>query len=56
LITGEKIIVRETTDEVLDRVIAFRRAILAGLVAAFRDPVPLSAIVPSAPVEDSGTT
>jgi len=30
LVTGEKIIVRESTDQVLDLVIAFRRAILAG--------------------------
>ena len=31
LVTGEKIIVRESTGQVLDLVIAFRRAILAGL-------------------------
>lgn len=31
LVTGEKIIVRETTEQILDRVIAFRRAVLAGL-------------------------
>jgi len=31
LVTGEKIIVRETIEQVLDLVIAFRRAILAGL-------------------------
>ena len=31
LVTGEKIIVRETTEQVLERVISFRRAILAGL-------------------------
>ncbi|HEY1469138.1 MAG TPA: flagellar FlbD family protein [Candidatus Acidoferrum sp.] len=29
LVTGEKIIVRETTEQVLERVVAFRRAILA---------------------------
>lgn len=34
LVTGEKIIVRETADQVLDRVIAFRRAVLAGLTPA----------------------
>ena len=33
LVTGEKIIVRETTEQVLERVIGFRRAILAGLSA-----------------------
>jgi len=31
LVTGEKIIVRETTEQVLERVVAFRRAVLAGL-------------------------
>jgi flagellar protein FlbD len=31
LVTGEKIIVRETPDQVLERVIAFRREILVGL-------------------------
>jgi len=34
LVTGEKIIVRETTEQILERVIAFRRAILAGLASA----------------------
>ena len=32
LVTGEKIIVRETTEQVLERVVEFRRAILSGLV------------------------
>lgn len=31
LVTGEKIIVRETTEQILERVVAFRRAILTGL-------------------------
>jgi len=31
LVTGEKIIVRETAEQVLQAVIAFRRAILSGL-------------------------
>jgi flagellar protein FlbD len=30
LITGEKIVVRESTDEVLARVVGFRRSILSG--------------------------
>ncbi|HTP69362.1 MAG TPA: flagellar FlbD family protein [Dongiaceae bacterium] len=38
LVTGEKIIVRETTDQVLERVIAFRRAILAGLAPNLGGP------------------
>jgi flagellar protein FlbD len=33
LLTGEKIIVRETADQVVERVIAFRRAVLSGLPA-----------------------
>ena len=32
LLTGEKIIVRESAEQVVERVIAFRRAILSGLV------------------------
>lgn len=38
LTTGEKIVVRESTDDVLRKVIAFRRAVLAGLLPAGTDP------------------
>ena len=38
LITGEKIIVRETAEQVLERVVEFRRAILAGLSAYVNEP------------------
>ena len=38
LTTGEKIVVRESTDDVLRRIIAFRRAVLAGLLAVGTDP------------------
>jgi flagellar protein FlbD len=31
LVTGEKIVVRETTEDVLSKIIAFRQSILAGL-------------------------
>ncbi len=31
LINGEKVIVRETSDEVIRRIVEFRRAVLAGL-------------------------
>jgi flagellar protein FlbD len=34
LITGEKIVVRERVEEVIDRVIAFRRSVLAGMPLA----------------------
>ena len=37
LVTGEKIIVRETSEQILDRVIAFRRAVLAGLTPPATD-------------------
>jgi len=33
LVTGEKVVVRETSDEVLDKIIGFRRSILSGLAA-----------------------
>ena len=33
LTTGQKILVRETADEVIERVVGFRRAVLAGLSA-----------------------
>ena len=39
LVTGEKIIVLETTEQVLERVVAFRRAILAGLVPTGREEI-----------------
>lgn len=37
LVTGEKIIVRETTQQILELVIAFRRAVLAGLTPPITD-------------------
>jgi flagellar protein FlbD len=53
LITGEKIIVRETIDQLLERVIAFRRAILSGLSTNLTDP--LRPAVPPSP-EGPGST
>ncbi len=38
LTNGEKIIVRENTEQVLERIIAFRRAVLAGMPAVGHDP------------------
>ena len=38
LTTGEKIVVLEGTDDVLRRVIAFRRAVLAGLLPVGTEP------------------
>jgi len=54
LVTGEKIIVSETSEQVLERVIAFRRAILAGLPRS-SDAVSASADRPASP-ERSGTS
>lgn len=38
LTNGEKIVVRESADEVVHKVIEFRRAVLAGLVSVGVDP------------------
>jgi flagellar protein FlbD len=49
LVTGDKIIVRESTEQVLERVIEFRRAVLAGLTPPPMDlPVVTSAALPPA--------
>ena len=37
LTSGEKIIVRENTDQIVERVVAFRRAVLAGLPGVGHD-------------------
>jgi len=37
LTSGEKIIVRESADQVVDRIITFRRAVLAGLPSITHD-------------------
>ena len=38
LTSGEKIVVRESTEEVLARIIAFRRTVLTGLLSMGTDP------------------
>jgi flagellar protein FlbD len=49
LVTGDKIIVRETTEQVLDLVIAFRRAVLSGLTPPSTDlPTVISPPLPAA--------
>ena len=45
LLNGEKVLVRESMDEVIDRIILFRRAVLAGLPSAGVD-VRISESVP----------
>ena len=59
LTTGQKILVRETADEVIERVIGFRRAVLSGLAAsqalagAARLPV-VAAAAPAGEERDGG--
>ena len=56
LVTGEKIIVRETTEQVLERVIAFRRAILANRAPVGSTPEqPALAAQPSVAEGAAGT-
>jgi flagellar protein FlbD len=38
LLSGDKILVHETADEVIARVIEFRRAVITGLLASNADP------------------
>ncbi len=49
LITGEKIVVRERVQEVIDRVIAFRRSVLVGMPQAGAN---LAALTPRAENDD----
>jgi len=44
LTSGEKIVVRESTEDVLQRIIAFRRAVLSGLLSVGTDPNSAAAI------------
>ena len=47
LTNGEKIVVRESTEEVLSRIIAFRRAVLTGLLSVGTDPNTATALTRS---------
>ncbi len=53
LVTGEKIIVRESTEQILERVIAFRRAVLAGLTPPSTD-LPTVSSPKQTPVSGAG--
>jgi flagellar protein FlbD len=45
LVNGEKILVQETTDDVVQRVTAFRRAVIGGVLSIGTDPgIAVSAI------------
>jgi len=48
LISGEKIVVRERVEQVIERVIQFRRAVLTGL------PMMMAAANPTGPAEPGG--
>lgn len=52
LVTGDKIIVRETTEQVLELVIAFRRAVLAGLTPPPMDLPTVTSPVPPVDLKD----
>lgn len=54
LITGEKIIVRESAEQVLDRIVEFRRSVLRGIAMPAWDnsPTTAAAISNSAISED----
>jgi len=56
LVTGEKIIVRETTEQVLERVVAFRRSILAGLTPTLSESSAASPVVQNSTLEGSSST
>ena len=52
LTTGQKILVLETADEVIERVIGFRRAVLAGLPANQAGVNPLNPRAPEAACQE----
>jgi flagellar protein FlbD len=54
LTTGQKILVRETADEVIERVVDFRRAVLLGLPACQCQTAGLRAVAPTARQERDG--
>ena len=51
LINGEKVLVRETVDEILDRIVRFRRSVLQGIFPAWDHFPQLPEKVPEAPHE-----
>ncbi|HZU42252.1 MAG TPA: flagellar FlbD family protein [Terriglobales bacterium] len=52
LVTGEKLVVRESAEEVLERIIGFRRAILHGLGAPWEPATLPSRGVPGVDVDE----
>jgi flagellar protein FlbD len=56
LLNGEKIIVRESSEQVVERVIAFRRAVLAGLAPDLVEPPNFFPPAKPSAIEGSGTS
>jgi flagellar protein FlbD len=55
LITGEKIVVRESADEVLGRILDFRRSVVSGaLIAGETSPSALARLANSSKLEGKG--
>jgi flagellar protein FlbD len=55
LLNGEKILVRESAEEILDRIISFRRRLLAGMSPGSQSSVPvMPPAIPSAVEESEG--
>jgi len=54
LVNGEKFMVRETSDEVVRLIVAFRRSILLGLTAAWSGPPVPEAVQGAAATEATG--
>jgi flagellar protein FlbD len=52
LVTGEKLVVRESAEEVMERIVGFRRAILHGLVAPWESPTLPTRGLPADDVDD----
>jgi uncharacterized protein YlzI (FlbEa/FlbD family) len=54
LLNGEKLLVRETTEQIIQRILQFRRAVLEGFCVVTKEPVCLSIIHPSASRPSAG--
>jgi flagellar protein FlbD len=54
LVTGEKIVVRESSEEVLDRVVRFRRSVLQGIMLWWDNRSALPPLVDSEGLNSEG--
>jgi flagellar protein FlbD len=56
LVNGEKLLVRETIPEILDRIVQFRRSIIASgsLPDLLTDPAPIGPTSPASPPRKAG--